>query len=69
MKAFAHLLAWGFVVTVLIYAVVNPQSGLVYHSPGAMLSVGMIGLGLCIQARQKMRAQSAAAAARRVDAR
>jgi len=59
MKALAHLLAWTFVASVILFVVANPQSGMVYQSPIAPLAIGMIGLGLCMQARQKMRAPSA----------
>ena len=53
MKATLKLLAWTFVALVILFAAVNPESGVVYQNPIATAGVGMIGLGLCLEARKR----------------
>jgi len=44
-------LAWAFVAAVVLYAVVNPNSGVIHQGPLAPIGVGLIGLGICLHAR------------------
>lgn len=53
MKTKLHILAWGFATAVVVYAAVGPGMGVLYGNPLACLGVGLIGLGLCKQARCK----------------
>ncbi|MEX0652731.1 MAG: hypothetical protein WD534_10905 [Phycisphaeraceae bacterium] len=55
MKMTFHLTAWAFVALIVLYASVHPTHGVLYHNPLACLGVGLIGLGLCVQARQAVR--------------
>jgi len=60
MKSILHSLAWGFAVTVVVYAAVGPGMGVLYGNPLACLGVGLIGLGLCMDSRRKLVAAKAA---------
>ena len=52
MKQFTHITAWTFVTTIVTYAAVQPDSGVIYQSPLACLGLGLIGLGLCMESRK-----------------
>lgn len=56
MKTFGLYASWAFVAGVVLYAAVHPSAGVIYTSPGVAISLGMIGLGLCLQARQNAQA-------------
>lgn len=60
MKTVLNRLAWGFAVTVVVYAAVGPGMGVLYGNPLACLGVGLIGLGLCMESRRKLIAVKAA---------
>jgi len=53
MKAFATLVAWTFVAGVALFAAVNPEGGVVYQNPVATAGIGLIGLGLFMEARKR----------------
>jgi len=53
MKTTLHILAWGFATTAVVYAAVGPGAGVLYGNPLACLGVGLIGLGLCMEAARK----------------
>lgn len=53
MKAMLTMTAWAFVLLVILFAAINPASGALYDNPLACLGVGLIGLGLMRQARQR----------------
>ena len=54
MKPILIIVAWAFVSMVIVYAAVNPNGGVVYSSPVATLGIGLIGLGLCMEARKRL---------------
>ncbi len=54
MKPILIIMAWAFVSIVIVYAVANPNGGVVYNSPLAALGIGLIGLGLCKDARKRL---------------
>ena len=54
MKPILTIATWALVSLVIIYAAVNPDSGLIHMSPTAALGVGLIGLGLCMEARKRL---------------
>ena len=63
MKSMLNTLAWGFAVTVVVYAAVGPGMGVLYGNPLACLGVGLIGLGLCVDSRRRLVAAKAQATA------
>ena len=54
MKSILTVVALTFVSLVIVYLAVNPDSGVVHASPTAALGVGLIGLGLCMEARKRL---------------
>ena len=62
MKKLANLVVWTFVLLVCVYAAIRPETGVLYHNPLATVGVGLIGLGLFLEAR---RDQTGSAGARR----
>lgn len=61
MKTTLNTLAWGFAVSVVVYAAVGPGMGVLYGNPLACLGVGLIGLGLCVDSRRRLVAVKAGA--------
>lgn len=57
MRSIFGYLAWAFVAGTILFTVAHPAAGVIYSSPGVAISLGMIGLGLCMQARQNAMAQ------------
>ena len=53
------LVAWSFVLAVVVYACLHPDHGVLYDNPLACLGVGLVGLGMCVEARKRMQAQPA----------
>ena len=62
MKPILTIAAWTFVSLVIVYLAVNPQAGVIHTSPGGALGVGLIGLGLCLEARKRLARHAAKAA-------
>ena len=54
MKPILTIVAWTFISLVIVYLAVNPDSGVIYASPTAALGVGLIGLGLCMEAKKRL---------------
>lgn len=52
MRATIHLLAWAFVMLALVYVAVGPH-GALPANPLTTLGVGLIGLGLVVEARRR----------------
>lgn len=52
MKTLLSFVLFACVASVIMYAVAHPDGGVIYQSPAAALGVGLIGLGLCKQARK-----------------
>jgi hypothetical protein len=42
---------WGGVVLAVVFALVGPNVGVLFSNPAAILGLGLVGLGLCKQAR------------------
>ncbi len=59
MKSIVTLAAWAAFAGVILYAAVNPHTGLVYQSPGAAIGVMLIGMGLCKHAQDRARTTAA----------
>ena len=51
MKTLLILLALITGITVVVYAVLQPDKGVIYQDPVMPLALGLIGVGLCKQAR------------------
>lgn len=60
MKSLAQFTAWTFVAGIILFAALNPSNGVIFQSPGAAVGIGLIGLGMCMEARKKMAAQAQA---------
>lgn len=58
MRTLGILLAWSVPVGVILYAALSPDGGVVFHSPMTALGIGMIGLGMCLEARRRLLAAS-----------
>ena len=56
MKQVLALLAWSIVAMTLLYAVFSHEHPLIDQGPGVMLSLGLIGLGSCRAAQQRVSA-------------
>ncbi len=54
MKRAIQTIAWAVASLTIVYAAFNPESGVAYQSPGAALSIGLIGLGLCLEGRKRL---------------
>jgi hypothetical protein len=67
MKSILTVAAWTLVTLIIIYVAVNPQSGIIYTSPSAALGVGLIGMGLCMEARKRLGRGSVQPATSRVE--
>ena len=65
MKHLAAYLAWTAAAVALIVGLAHPAAGVIYTNPGVMLAVGLIGLGLCKDARKRFAAQPVAARTQR----
>jgi len=57
MKAVVTFVAWAILASVILYAAVNPETGIVFQSPGTAGAVALIGLGLCKHAHDKQQAE------------
>jgi hypothetical protein len=60
MKTILNAVAWGAVSLVVVYAALAPDGGVLYQGPGAVIGVGLIGVGLCRAARERRLATAAA---------
>jgi len=65
MKNTAQFVAWTFVAGIIVFAALNPATGVIFQSPGAAVGLGLIGLGLCMEARKKMAHQAQTEAGRK----
>ncbi len=57
MKAIVTIVTWTILAGVILYAAVNPETGIVFQSPGAAICVAIIGLGLCKHAHDKQKVE------------
>jgi len=53
MKSAAKFFAWTFIAAVALFAAVNPDGGVVYQNPMATAGIGLIGLGLFMEAKKR----------------
>jgi len=53
MKAIAISVTWTCAAAAAIYMVVSPDGGIAYGNPLTAVSLGLIGLGLCLGARRQ----------------
>jgi len=58
MRKTLTFIAWAFVAAAIIYCAVGTDRGVMLQSPGAAIGLGLIGLGLCVSARQRRRPQT-----------
>lgn len=56
MKRIGILLAWAALVGVVVYGVMSPEHGLMFKNPLAAMSLGMVGLGLCMESIKQIKA-------------
>lgn len=61
MKTAAKLTAMAFVGGAVLFAALNPDGGVLFHSPLSAVGLGLIGLGLVVEMKQR---QARAAAVR-----
>ncbi|MCC6580861.1 MAG: hypothetical protein IT440_10500 [Phycisphaeraceae bacterium] len=59
MKALLQFVAWMFVAAVMIYAAARPDFGVVFQNPICTVGVGLIGLGMIVDARKRIVAEEA----------
>jgi hypothetical protein len=52
MKAPLKTAAWAVIGGTILHLALNPDSGVIFRSPATALALGMIGLGLCLEARK-----------------
>jgi hypothetical protein len=57
--AFVQLLLWCALAGVVIFGAVNPTWGLLWDNPGMCAAAALLGLGLCMDARQRASAPQA----------
>ena len=57
MKAIVTFTVWAALAAVILYAAVNPETGIVFQSPGAAVCVAIIGLGLCKHAHDRQKVE------------
>lgn len=54
MKSFLMTCACGLASLGLLALLIHPDVGVMYDRPGVAVGVGLIGLGLCVEARKRM---------------
>jgi len=54
MKKYFPLVLWAVMAVGILFLAVNPQTGVIYRSPITTLALGLIGLGLCLDAGRRM---------------
>ena len=54
MKASLQFIAWATVMATILVAAASPARGVIFHGPLAVLGLGLIGAGLCIDARKRL---------------
>ncbi len=60
MRTILSTVAFGAGMLGVIALLVHPSVGLLYDNPGVALGVGLIGLGVCVEVRQRAAATMAA---------
>ena len=54
MKTIGILSAWAALVCVIVYCVFSPENGVMFQNPMAAMSLGVIGLGLCMESKKTL---------------
>jgi len=54
MKSFLATLALTALCAVVLISALHPERGVLFQSPGAALGLGLVGLGLCMEARKRL---------------
>jgi hypothetical protein len=54
MKTIAILTAWAVLAAVILFAVLVPVNAVMFQNPLAALSLGVIGLGLCMESKKHL---------------
>ncbi len=65
MKNVALLLPWLGIWAGVLYLAIHPESGLMYHNPMTAIGLGLIGLGMMMEARKRQTARQTAAVSQR----
>ena len=58
MTSIVNLALWAIVIAVVLYAALHPQAGVIVDNPLGAVGLGLIGLGLCVDARRRRAAQA-----------
>jgi hypothetical protein len=51
-KVTVHIVAWAALLVAVVYFTVGARHALLFENPLAMVGIGLIGLGLCMDARR-----------------
>ena len=54
MKNLLPLVLWAVMAVGILALALNPQTGVIYRSPVSTLALGLVGLGLCLDAGRRM---------------
>ncbi|MCC7146597.1 MAG: hypothetical protein IT443_09140 [Phycisphaeraceae bacterium] len=65
MSTVTILIAWTLAAGVIVTLAVQPEGGVLYQGPLTVIGLGLIGAGLCIEARKRLIKQDAAARTKR----
>lgn len=54
MKKYYPLVLWAIMAVGILFLAANPRTGVIYHSPVTTMALGLIGLGMCLDAGRRM---------------
>jgi hypothetical protein len=54
MKTIFTCTAWLIVIVAILFAALNPSGGVLYQGTMSAVGLGLIGLGICIEARKSL---------------
>jgi hypothetical protein len=62
MRTLAIIGAWTISAAATVYALLRPESGLLWTNPAAAIGCGLVGVGICLHVRQSLAQRHAACA-------